>query len=174
MLRVATVLIATLAVLLVGGMSPTGAHERRLESASVTPAPLPGPVALEGFELLPAPGSQDSRQVLWPVGLALVLVAVALAHRPSRRLFVAALAIVLVVFAVESALHSVHHTFDDQPVACPTALLAAQLSGAIVETPALEVPIAVVAARLDAPDPSVSSLCPLDPQHGRAPPSALV
>jgi hypothetical protein len=160
MLRPAVAVIATLAVLLAGGMSPAGAHQRSAES--VMPAPQPGPAALDGFDFS------------WSFALAVAFAGTAIARRCSRRLVVAALVVVLVVFAVESAQHSVHHVFDDQPAACPTALVAAQLSGELVETVALEAPNLLVGSRLDPLDPCVSPLASADPKYGRAPPSALV
>src|SRR5882762_5760070 len=57
MLRLAAVVIATFAVLLAGGISPTGAHQRSVES--VTPAHQPGPATLDGFEVRPAAGAED-------------------------------------------------------------------------------------------------------------------
>lgn len=169
MLGVAVALIATLTILLGGGMSPAGAHQR--SGQVVTAAPQSGSAVPAVFEVRPAAGDQGFS---WPFALAIALVAISLVRGRSRKVVVAALAIVLCVFAVESAQHSVHHTFDDQPAACPTALVAGQLSGTTVEPLTLEVPLGVVATRLDTFDPRASSLCSLDPQHGRAPPSALV
>jgi hypothetical protein len=172
MLRVATGLIATLAVLLVGGMSPAGAHQPSVESLVI--APLPGPEVLERFEVLQATGGQASTEVHWLFALAVVFAVATLARGRARRLVAIGLVVVLVVFAVESAKHSVHHAPTDQPAACPTALVAAHLNGATVDTLTLEAPIVLIGARLDTLDPRVSSLRSLDPKYGRAPPSALV
>jgi hypothetical protein len=171
-LRLAVALIATLAVLLTGGMSPAGAHQRSVES--VTPTPLSGPAALDGFEVRQAVGAQDSTEVSWPFALAIAFAVTVIARRRSRKLVVVALVVVLAVFAVESARHSVHHGLNEQPAACPTALVAAHLSGAPVEALTLEVPILMIGTRLDPLDPRVSPLASADPKYGRAPPSALV
>ena len=172
MSRVATGLIATLAVLLIGGMSPAGAHQPSVESLVL--APLPGPAVLERFEVLHAAGARASNEISWPLALAIIFAAAALVRGRARRLVAAALIVILVVFAVESAQHSVHHGPNDQPAACPTALVAAHLSGTTVEALTLDAPILPVGARLDAPDPRISPLSSFDPQYGRAPPSALV
>ena len=169
MLRVAVALIATLTILLGGGMSSAGAHQRSGEV--VTAAPQPQSAVPDGFEVRAVAGDQD---LSWLFTLAIALVATALARGRSRKVAVAALVVVLVVFALESAQHSVHHVFDDQLAACPTALIAGQLNGALVEALALEAPVRLVGPRLDLPDSSLSPLRSLDPQHGRAPPSALV
>ena len=169
MLRLVVVVIATFAVLLAGGISPAGAHQRSVES--VTPAHQPGPATLDGFEVRPAAGAEDFS---WLFALSIAFAVLVIARGRSRKLVVVALVIVLAVFAVESVRHSVHHGFTDQPAACPTALVAAHLSGAPVEALALEAPIFLVATRLDTLDPSVSPLASADPKHGRAPPSALV
>jgi len=162
-------LIATLTILLGGGMSPACAHQRSGEF--VTAAPQSGSAVPDGFEVRPATGDQD---LSWRFALAIALATMALARGRSRKVLVAALVVVLVVFAVESAQHSVHHVFDDQLAACPTALIAGQLHGSLVETLILEAPIPLVAPRLDLSDSAFSPLSSLDPHHGRAPPSALV
>jgi hypothetical protein len=169
MSRLAVVVIATLAVLLAGGLSPAGAHQRSVES--VTPAHLPGPAALDGLEVRPDAGAQDFS---WPLALAIAFAVTVIARGRARKLVIVALVVVLAVFAVESARHSVHHGFNDQPAACPTALVAAHLNGATVETLTLEAPIVLIGARLNTLDLRVSSLRSLDPKYGRAPPSALV
>ena len=110
---------------------------------------------------------------IWPFVLALASIIGALARRRSRRVAAAALAVVLVVFAVESAQHTVHHAFNDRTVACPTALIATHLNGTTVEGLAVDAPILLVGARLDSPYQRVSPLGSFALQHGRAPPSAL-
>jgi len=110
----------------------------------------------------------------WPILMMVIVGSAALARRRAPRLIVAALIVVLTVFGVESALHSVHHAFDDRAVACPTASIAAHLDSTTIEGPAVEVPMLPMGATLAAPDPGISPLSPFDPPHGRAPPSALV
>jgi len=170
--RVVAVL-AALAVLLLGGVGPASAHE-----------PLEDPVVLAPQTTLPGPdtsiasqaaGSHASSAMPWPMLMMVIVGSVALVPRRAPRLVVAALAVVLTVFGVESALHSVHHVFDNNSaVACPTASIAAHLNGTTIEGPTVEIPMLPVGATLAAPDPGISPLSPFDPPHGRAPPSALV
>ena len=168
MLRVVA-LTATLAVLLLGGAGTVGAHPELAESLGLASSPaVPG-----GLDELRAAGAYDSTAIAWPFVLALASIIGVLARRRSRRVAAAALAVVLVVFAVESAQHTVHHAFNDRPVACPTALIATHLNGTTVEGLAVDAPILLVGARLDSPDQRVSPLGSFALQHGRAPPSAL-
>jgi len=170
--RVVAVL-AALAVLLLGGVGPASAHE-----------PLEDPVVLAPQTTLPGPdtsiasqaaGSHASSAMPWPMLMTVIVGSAALlVPRRAPRLVVAALAVVLTVFGVESALHSVHHVFDNSAVACPTASIAAHLNGTTIEGPTVEIPMLPVGSTLTAPDPGISPLSPFDPPHGRAPPSALV
>ena len=170
-LRVVAVL-AALAVLLLGGVGPASAHEPIEEPVVLAPQTTsPGPDTSIASQ---AAGSHGPATMPWPILMMVIVGSAALARRRAPRLVVAALAVVLTVFGVESALHSVHHVFDNSAVACPTASIAAHLNGTTIEGPAVEVPKLPVGATLAAPDPGISPLSPFDPPHGRAPPSALV
>ena len=169
-LRVVAVL-AALAVLLLGGVGPASAHEPIEEPVVLAPQTTsPGPDTSIASQ---AAGSASSAMP-WPILMMLIVGSAALARRRAPRFVVAALVVVLTVFGVESALHSVHHVFDDPAVACPTASIAAHLNGTTIEGPAVEAPTLPVGATLAAPEPGISPLSPFDPPHGRAPPSALV
>ena len=170
--RVVAVL-AALAVLLLAGVGPASAHEPIEEPVVLAPpTTLPGPDTSIASQ---AAGSHASSAMPWPMLMMVIVGAAALlVPRRAPRLVVAALAVVLTVFGVESALHSVHHVFDNSAVACPTASIAAHLNGTTIEGPAVEVPVLPLGATLAAPDPGISPLSPFDPPHGRAPPSALV
>jgi len=169
--RVVAVL-AALAVLLLGGVGPASAHEPVEEPAVLAPQTTsPGTDTSIASQ---AAGSHASSAMPWPMLMMVIVGSVALVPRRAPRLVVAALAVVLTVFGVESALHSVHHVFDNSAVACPTASIAAHLNGTTIEGPTVEIPMLPVSATLAAPDPGISPLSPFDPPHGRAPPSALV
>ena len=170
-LRVVAVL-AALAVLLLGGVGPASAHEPIEEPVVLAPQTTsPGPDTSVASQ---AADSHASSAMPWPILMMVIVGSAALASRRAPRLIVAALIVVLTVFGVESALHSVHHVFDNSAVACPTASIAAHLNGTTIEGPAVEVPMLPVGAMLAAPEPGISPLSPFDPPHGRAPPSALV
>ncbi len=164
--------LAALAVLLLGGVGPASAHEPIEEPVVLAPQTTsPGSDTSIASQ---AAGSHASSAMSWPILVMVIVGSAALVPRRAPRLVVAALAVVLTVFGVESALHSVHHVFDNSAVACPTASIAAHLNGTTIEGPAVEVPMLPVGATLAAPDPGISPLSPFDPPHGRAPPSALV
>src|SRR5881628_2928250 len=130
--RVVAVL-AALAVLLLGGVGPASAHEPLEEPVVLAPTTLPGPDTSIASQ---AAGSHASSAMPWPILMMVIVGSVALIPRRAPRLVVAALAVVLTVFGVESALHSVHHVFDNNSaVACPTASIAAHLNGTTIEGP---------------------------------------
>ena len=139
--------MAALALLLMAGGA--GAHTH--------------PVAISA----PAPG------LPWAL-LVLGAFAPAFVRRRSPRLAALTLAVVLTVFAFETAFHSVHHGLgSEEPTACPTASASAHVAGTPVgliafDAPALPVSPALFASSLVVPRSSSPS-----PRQGRAPPSVL-
>lgn len=110
---------------------------------------------------------------LWP-WLALAALVPALARRRAAKLLVTAVALLLVVFGAESALHSVHHGVAGERTAlCPVASAAAHVAGTDVETVAVAAPAPALEPALEESDPLASKLRRLGPHQGRAPPSAL-
>lgn len=108
----------------------------------------------------------------WQVVLA-GLAAVAFgAHRRRRRVLAFALVLLLVTFAFEVGLHSVHHGADPHQIAdCAAAAASAHLSATPVAClVAGEVTLPAVATTTEI-DPSRSPLSPLRPDQGRAPPA---
>ena len=170
MLRVAALTVA-LAVLLLGGAGSVFAHPRVVEP--LVAAPLPTSAA-DTSTALRAAGALESFETSWAIVLAVFLGSAVLVRPRSLRIAAAGLVVLLSVFAVETALHSVHHGLHDGPVACPTASIAAQICGTTIDALTLEAPLAPAGLLRVAPGRGLSSLRPLDPPHGRAPPSALV
>ncbi len=70
-------------------------------------------------------------------------------------------------------MHSVHHASGGQPVACPTASVAAHLDGTTVVALALDEPVHPVGTATVLSGPRLASLRSLDPSQPRAPPFAL-
>jgi hypothetical protein len=91
-----------------------------------------------------------------------------------RRACVAGLALVLVVLALETGVHSVHHLADRQGAAeCVVALATAQMHGTAEAPPAdhgswITGPVGAV----QAPAPGRPGTRPLRPDEGRAPPTS--
>ena len=110
----------------------------------------------------------------WPIALIALLAGAALARRRTRRLVAAVLALLIAILGVEAAVHSVHHAVDGhQPIACPTASIAAHLHGTTVVAPPLDQPIHQVGTVAPSSDPLLAALRSLDPSQPRAPPFAL-
>jgi hypothetical protein len=167
MLRVLAI-IAVAASLLASG--PADAHVRGAEPAVFKAAPtsLPSEATAQHHVLV----ARDAADVPWPIALTVLLAVAALARRRSRRLVAAVLALLVALFGVEAAVHSVHHAAGSDPVACPTASIAGHLHGTTVVAPALEQPIHLVGVVAVPADPLLSPLRSLDPSQPRAPPSA--
>jgi hypothetical protein len=163
----ALALFAATVLLLAAG--PVDAHVGGAERA-----------AFEAPELLPiaqhAGAAQlfvagDASDLSWPLAVIAALAATLLIRRRSRRLFAAILVLLIAVLGVEVAVHSVHH--GGQPVACPTASIAAHLHGTTVVALALDQPLHPIGAAAVQADPLLTSLRSLDASQPRAPPFAL-
>jgi hypothetical protein len=127
-----------------------------------TPAPPAVPA--------PAPALPGMAPLAPAIALGLGFAAVALLR---RRACVAVLALVLVVLALETGVHSVHHLADQQGAAeCVVALATAQMHGIADASSAdhgswLTVP----GGAIPVPTPECPGARPLRPDEGRAPPA---
>jgi len=149
--------------------SPAWAHSRpapqspEADEIGAATAPLAFPA--------PAPALPRMAPLAPAIALGLGFAAVALLR---RRAWVAGLALVLVVLALETGVHSVHHLADQQGAAeCVVAFATAQMHGTAEASPTdhgswLTVPVGAVPA----PAPERPGARPLRPDEGRAPPAA--
>jgi disulfide bond formation protein DsbB len=169
MLRVLAI-IGVAASLLASGLAE--AHVGGVERAvfEAPPTPVPSEAGAQHHVLV----AGDAADVPWPIALTVLLAAAALARRRSRGLVAAVLVLLVAIFGVEATVHSVHHALGDDPVACPTASIAAHLNGTTVVALALDEPIQQVGAATTQPGPLLASLRSLDPSQPRAPPSPIV
>jgi hypothetical protein len=134
--------------------------------AAVVPATPAAPASIAAA----APGADGP---LWPWLAPLVLLPLLFGRR-GPKLVAATLAAVLVVFAAESAVHSVHHGLAGEKTAvCPIASAAEHVAGADVGTIAVDGPVFTASNLRQDLGPIVAQLRPLSPYQGRAPPSAL-
>jgi hypothetical protein len=167
-LVVLALLLSTLVGLgLAASATTAGAHSRPgpLPPAAdeTAPAPPAAPVAD------PAPASPGMVPLAPAIAVGLGLAAMVLLR---RRACVAGLALVLVVLALETGVHSVHHLADRQGAAdCVVALATAQVHGTAEAPPAdhgswITEPVGAVRA----PAPDRPGTRPLRPDEGRAPP----
>lgn len=168
-LTVLTVLVVA-AVALAASPSSVWAHPRLIEAVDLTPAPALPVTAPE-----PLPGPISSGTTVSPLILAgLLIVGLGLTLAARRRAIVVALALVLIVLAVETGVHSVHHLTDQKGGAeCVVALASAHVHAtaeppAAVHDPWAGGPVDTVVA----PAPERPGARPLRPDEGRAPPAA--
>ena len=127
MLRVLAMLALAAFVLASG---PADAHVGSAERVAFEAPELPAASeAAVPTQLLIANGSTEFP---WPLTLIALLAAAALVRRRSRGLVAAVLVLLIAILGVEAAVHSVHHAPGSQPVACPTASVAAHLDGTTV------------------------------------------
>lgn len=132
------------------------------ESPAVPPAPSELPVPLPGPPLALAAG----------LGLGLALAAV---RRGPRRAVVVGLVLLLTVLALEDALHSVHHGFDDKQYAeCAVAAVSAHLAAVSADGAADAVLLLIGAEEPAHPDSSSPRIRPPGPYQDRAPPIPAV
>ncbi len=177
--RVRTLLAAlVMSLALAASATSAWAHPRVVSPSGVvdeipTAAPVPVPAAAAPPAPVappdPTPGPTDP---LAPAMALAVVLGVALTAR--RRVLVTTLALVLVVLAVETGVHSVHHLADQQGASeCVVALASAHVHGTAEPLPAahamwIPVPVGAVVA----PAPERPGARPLRPDEGRAPPAA--
>jgi hypothetical protein len=139
----------------------------------VSPAPVADDVAAAAP--LTVPPAAAALPTPPPVAPAIALaLALAVAFLLRGRAVVAAVACALVVLAVETGVHSVHH-LADRPDAgdCVVALTTAQVHGIAETAPADHGPwLALPLGAVPTPTPERPGARPLRPDEGRAPPSA--
>lgn len=177
--RIATLLVIALTALVVLGSSVAawahgGPSAPRLHDASASRDELPASTAAYDDALpssLPA-ATSTSPDLPWQVLLAtLVGVAVGMDRR-RRRVLAVALVLLLATFACEVGLHSLHHGADARQIAdCAAAAASAHLSATPVACVVAVEVILPAAATTTKIDPSPSSMSPLRPDQGRAPPA---
>jgi hypothetical protein len=168
MLRVLAMLALAAFVLAAG---PADAHVGSAERAVFEAPELPAVSEASGpTQLLVAGRSTD---LPWPIALIVLLAAATLTRRRSRGLVAAVLVLLIAILGVEAAVHSVHHAAGGQPVACPTASVAAHLDGTTVVALTLDEPVHPVGTAAVLSGPLRDSLRSLDPSQPRAPPFAL-
>ena len=161
--------LALVALALVGLLVPALAHAHP-GGLVVAPTPL---VPLE----LPATSLRAAAPAIPPVALLLGLAAGALlalaARSRPRRALVLALTLLLVVFAVEAGVHSVHHLGDRAASACAIAAAAGHLTVCLDDgPPVVAVPLAAVGAVTDE-GPAAPAAPGLGPDLARAPPAPI-
>jgi hypothetical protein len=170
MLRVVAILALAASLSVTGtAAAHVGGVEREMFEAPQAP------IAAEPRGLEHVLSAGDPADIPWTIPMAALLLGAALMRRRWRRPVVVALALLVAVFAVEAAVHSVHHHgAGADPVACPTAWVGAHLDGTNAATLALDEPIHRIGAVAAPADPLVAALRSRDPSSPRAPPSPLV
>ena len=161
--------LALVAVALVGLLVPVLAHAHS-GGLGVAPAPA-APLQLPAGTLRAAPPVAPPFALLLGVAAG-ALLALAARVRP-RRALVLALTVLLVVFAVEAGVHSVHHLGDRTVSACAIAAAVGHLAVCLDEgSPVVAAPLAAVGAVTD--ERSVAPAAPgLGPDLARAPPAPI-
>jgi hypothetical protein len=161
---------------LAASATPAWAHPRAVVPAAAvetgSPAtPVALPAAAPPAPVVPAP--------VWPqpgplAPAAVLAIALGLALTARRRALVTALALVLVVLAVETGVHSVHHLTDQRGAAdCVVAMASANVHGTAASPPAVYAPwIPGPVGAVVAPAAERPGARPLRPDEGRAPPAA--
>jgi hypothetical protein len=127
--------------------------------------------APSGWQRAPTP---ESPEFAWPA-LPIIAAILALVWWRPRVVAAVVLVLLLVVFAFEDALHSVHHGIDQaQASACPVAAASAHLHATPVDGVApcgVILPADGFAIEMSASEPILSLA---SPQQGRAPPRLRV
>jgi hypothetical protein len=162
--------LVVLAVLWVGmlGAFPAAAHGPAVEPIpTVEPVPAGESSAPPGWVLSAPPAEPD---LPWPA-LAVIVVAAALGWARPRRTIALTIALLLVIFAFEDAVHSVHHGFDQaQASSCAVAAIGAQLSATASDgADPCEIILAIIALAIP-PSATRPVTRSASPDRGRAPP----
>jgi hypothetical protein len=150
--------------------APAAAHSGRPTLAAAPVGILEGPAAARPTILAPAPGRAEVPWLLLGVAAGFALTAV----RPRpRRALALVLVVLLGVFAVEHAVHSVHHLGARDAAACVAAAVANHVQAALGGgEPALHAPVVLVRGVAEDADASPRSLS-LGPDPARAPPATI-
>ena len=171
----ALLLVAALAIVTTG--APAWAHgPMGLGAEEMFDA---GPAAASGGVVSTLPGlllstAPEAPGVPWTV-LGVALASAALIWWRPRRVAMLALVLLLVFFAFEDGLHSVHHGFDRNAAAsCAVAAVATQLSATTIDgVPTCDVIAPVGATIVPAGDLAVAVRL-IGPDQGRAPPAVTL
>jgi uncharacterized membrane protein YphA (DoxX/SURF4 family) len=162
---VALTVLALAGLALVGSVSPAAAHTRTVPPV-VEPAQSVAAVAVA-----PPAAEPPTAATIWLAVVLVVLLGLAVAA--PRRTLVVALALVLVVLALEAGVHSVHHLSDRQAGShCAVASASVHVQGAEQPVAPDAVWIPTPLGAMTAPDVDRPGSRPLRPDEGRAPPAA--
>ena len=178
--RVAIGLLA-LALLCVLWVTPAGAHTRQPVDSPARPAEV------QQFDTAPLSPSEEPLTTPAPVAetaaasplasvatlLGFLLLGLGAARRPATTVRVV-LALLLVVAAAETAIHSVHHLDNPQGSAsCRVLTVTQQLQGEIAPELPSGAPLVEFCSHTIAPVPNGTAQSVLRPDEGRAPPLPL-
>ena len=162
---IALTVLALVGLALAGSVAPASAHTR--------PVPLveEPPPSVAAVAVTATPVEPPAPATIW---LALVLtVLLGVAVVVPRRALVVTLALVLVVLAIETGVHSVHHLSDRQAASqCAVASASTHVPGAEQPVAPDGAWIATPIGALTTPDFDRSGSRTLRPDEGRAPPAA--
>lgn len=162
---VALSVLALVGLALVGPVSPASAHTRPMPLVDEPPATVAAVAVIATPVEPPAPAT------IW---LALVLtVFLGVAVAAPRRALVVTLALVLVLLALETGVHSVHHLSDLQAASqCAVASASTHVQGTEQPVAPDGVWVATPIGAVTTPDFDRPGSRPLRPDEGRAPPAA--
>jgi len=161
---IALSVLALVGLALVGSVSPASAHTRP------TPLVEEPPASVAAVAVGATPVEPPAPATIW---LALVLTAfLGVAVAAPRRALVVTLSLVLVVLALETGVHSVHHLSDCQAASqCAVALVSTHLQGTEQPVAPDGVWAATPIGAMTTPDVDRPGSRPLRPDEGRAPPA---
>ena len=162
---IALSVVALIGLALVGSVSPASAHTRPMLLVEESP-PNVAAVAVAA-----TPAEPPAPATIW---LALVLtVFLGVAVAAPRRALGVTLALVFVVLALETGVHSVHHLSDRQAASqCAIASASTHVQGAEQPLAPDGVWVATPIGLVTTPDVDLPGSRPLRPDEGRAPPAA--
>ena len=165
-LRFGVLLVLTALLILGAGGLVQAQADDGVAAASASNAP--GDPAKSASSAAPV-----ARAFPWPI-LPPTARGLTLWRRRQRRAIALALALLLSLFAVENAVHSVHHLTDqNRATACAVASAAQHVAGTALERVALEPPISPSADLVAESDPIALVSRSLRPDQERAPPSRV-
>jgi hypothetical protein len=156
--------LALVGLALVGSVSPASAHTRPMPLVEQPPA------AVAVVAVAAPPVEPPAPATIW---LALVLtVFLGVAVAAPRRALVGTLALVVVVLALETGVHSIHHLSDRQAASqCAIASASAHVQGTEQPVAPDGVRVATPIGAVATPDFDRPGGRPLRPDEGRAPPA---
>src|SRR5262245_61576415 len=136
-----------------------------LQGLPSSPSPAPAPQAIAS--------AHGSPEAVGPWSLLLLTsIAILAARTRPRRLVAGVLVVVLVVFSVETAVHSVHHLgAREEASRCEVASIAGHLSAVPAEAVVCDLTLSAVGSAPPAEPPVPAQRLPYSPNRGRAPPA---